>query len=165
MSEPFAKFLILPKYKKNFVEFTKLEKQLENGEYVYVTEEMVWRFGEIIVNLYESDFKQICEEHNLTSNLIHEHPYEFFKQITNDNTLTFNEDFPFEYEFVGSYDGCCNDHYITYSNPDKADKTIEYEIYNILDVDGFNELEEKLDFMCTDCTYEIYDDFELEKYQ
>ena len=145
-----VEFNVSPKYKKSFIEFNYLEKNF-NGKKIKIVRELVWRNGEINVTV---DIEKLNQFKN---------PEELFNSIRKHGVLLFNDNFPFEYEFQSSWDGCSDDYSITYEDGSEVEDELEEEIMNIIDEDGVYELEDNHEFEMTDTTYEIDGDLDIQK--
>ena len=143
-----VEFNVSPKYKKSFIEFNYLEKNI-NGKKIILVRELVWRNGEINVMVDYEKFKEFNT------------PEELFDSIRISGALLFNDDFPFEYEFQSSWDGCSDDYSITYEDGSEVEEDIEQEIMNIIDEEGIYDLEDNHQFEMTDTTYEIDGDLDI----
>jgi hypothetical protein len=146
----FSEFTISPKFKKSFVEFNYLEKNINNKK-IKLIRELVWRNGEINVSINNKKLK----EFNTIEKL--------FKSITKHNVLLFDNKFPFEYEFVSSYDGCSDDYSLSYEDGSDVEDELEDKIMNIIEEEGVYELEDNHNFEMVDTTYEIYGEINIEK--
>lgn len=145
-----VEFNVSPKYKKSFIEFNYLEKNI-NGKKIKLIRELVWRNGEINVTV---DSKKLNE---------YENEEKLFNSLRTHGILLFNDDFPFEYEFQSSWDGCSDDYSITYEDGSDVEEELEEEIMNIIEEEGIYELEDNHEFEMTDTVYEIDGDLEIEK--
>ena len=146
----FSEFTISPKFKKSFVEFNYLEKNINNKK-IKLIRELVWRNGEINVSINNKKLKEF--------NTIEE----LFNSITKHNVLLFDNKFPFEYEFVSSYDGCSDDYSLSYDDGSDVEEELEDKIMNIIEEEGVYELEDNHNFEMVDTTYEIYGEINIEK--
>lgn len=144
-------FNVSPKYKKSFIEFNYLEKKI-NGKKVKLVRELVWRSGEISVTV---NTEKLQEFNN--------NPEELFNSIRKHEVLLFNEDFPFEYEFLSSWDGCSDDYSLKYEDGSDVEEELEEKIMNIIEEEDVYHLEDYHDFMMTDTTYEIDGALDIEK--
>ena len=145
-----VEFNVSPKYKKSFIEFNYLEKNV-NGKKIILVRELVWRNGEINVTV---DIEKLNEFKN---------PEELFNSIRKHGVLLFNDNFPFEYEFQSSWDGCSDDYSITYEDGSEVEEDVEQEIMNIIEEEGVYELEDNHQFEMTDTTYEIDGELDIQK--
>ena len=145
-----VEFNVSPKYKKSFIEFNYLEKNV-NGKKIILVRELVWRNGEINVTV---DIEKLNEFKN---------PEELFNSIRKHGVLLFNDNFPFEYEFQSSWDGCSDDYSITYEDGSEVEDELEEEIMNIIEEEGVYELEDNHQFEMTDTTYEIDGELDIQK--
>ena len=143
-------FNVSPKYKKSFIEFNYLEKNI-NGKKIKLVRELVWRNGEINVTVDSEKFKEYSSVEEL------------FNSIKKHEVLLFDDEFPFEYEFVSSWDGCSDDYNITYEDGSDVEEKLEEEIMNIIEEEGIYELEDNHDFVMMDTTYEIDGELEIQK--
>ena len=143
-------FNVSPKYKKSFIEFNYLEKNI-NGKKIKLVRELVWRNGEINVTVDSEKFKEYSSVEEL------------FNSIKKHEVLLFDDEFPFEYEFVSSWDGCSDDYNITYEDGSDVEEELEEEIMNIIEEEGIYELEDNHDFVMMDTTYEIDGELEIQK--
>lgn len=141
-------FNVSPKYKKSFIEYNYLEKIIDDKK-IKLVRELVWRNGEINVLV---DYEKFKEFNNVE---------EMFNSIRHNGVLLFNDEFPFEYEFISSWDGCSDDYSLTYDDGSEVDEELEEEIMNIIEEEGVYELEDNHDFELTDTTYEIYGDLDI----
>lgn len=141
-------FNVSPKYKKSFIEYNYLEKIIDDKK-IKLVRELVWRNGEINVMVDYEKFKEFNNEEEL------------FNSIRHNGVLLFNDKFPFEYEFISSWDGCSDDYSLTYDDGSEVDEELEEEIMNIIEEEGVYELEDNHDFELTDTTYEIYGDLDI----
>ena len=146
----FSEFTISPKFKKSFVEFNYLEKNINNKK-IKLIRELVWRNGEINVSINNKKLKEF--------NTIEE----LFNSITKHNILLFDNKFPFEYEFVSSYDGCSDDYSLSYEDGSDIEEELENKIMNIIEEEGVYELEDNHNFEMVDTTYEIYGKINIKK--
>ena len=145
-----VEFNVSPKYKKSFIEFNYLEKNI-NGKKIILVRELVWRNGEINVTV---DTEKLNEFNS---------PKELFNSIRKHGVLLFNDNFPFEYEFQSSWDGCSDDYSITYEDGSEVEEDIEQEIMNIIEEEGVYDLEDNHQFEMTDTAYEIDGDLDIQK--
>ena len=145
-----VEFNVSPKYKKSFIEFNYLEKNI-NEKKIILVRELVWRNGEINVTV---DTEKLKEFNNAE---------EMFDSIRISGALLFNDNFPFEYEFQSSWDGCSDDYSITYEDGSEVEEDIEQDIMNIIEEEGIYELEDNHNFEMTDTTYEIDGDLDIQK--
>ena len=143
-------FNVTPKYKKSFVEFNYLEKKVENNT-INVVQEMVWRFGEINVQIKQEELDKF------------ENVEELFKSLQSHNVLLFNDKFPYEYEFDSSWDGCSNDYSISYEDGSEVEDELEEEIMNIIEEDGIYELEDSHGYIMVNTTYEMEGELSISK--
>ena len=143
---PTLNFNVSPKYKKSFIEFNYLEKKIDD-KIIKIVQEIVWRSGEINVMIDENKVKEF---NNIE---------ELFNSIKINECLIFNEDFPFEYEFDSSWDGCSTDYNITYD--DGSD--VEEEIMTIIEEEGFYDLEDYYGYQMVDTKYEIDGELEIKQ--
>ena len=139
-----------PKFKKSFVEFNYLEKELDNKT-IRVIRELVWRSGEINVQIEE-------QELNNFNNV-----EELFKSLQKHHTLLINDEFPYEYEFLSSYDGCLDDYSISYTDGSNVENKLENEILNIINEEGIDELEDNHGFSMIDTKYELCGELDIVK--
>ena len=144
-------FKVSPKYKKSFIEFNYLEKKKEDKT-LKLVRELVWRSGEINVTV---DAEKLKEFNN--------NPEELFNSIRTHGVLLINDDFPFEYEFMSSWDGCSDDYSLTYKDGSEVEEELEEEIMNIIEEEDIYHLEDYHDFVMMDTTYEIDGDLDIEK--
>ena len=86
-----------------------------------------------------------------------------FNSIKKHQVLLFNDEFPFEYEFVSSWDGCSDDYSLTYEDGSEVEEELEEEIMNIIEEEGIDELEDNHDFIMTDTIYEIDGELDIQK--
>ena len=143
-------FNVSPKYKKSFIEFNYLEKKIDD-KIIKIVQEIVWRSGEINVMIDENKVKEF---NNIE---------ELFNSIKINKCLIFNEDFPFEYEFDSSWDGCSTDYNITYEDGSDVEEEIEEEIMTIIEEDGFYDLEDYHGYQMVDTKYEIDGELEIKQ--
>lgn len=156
----YIKYQISPEYKKSFVSYDIYEECHE--EPLVVTKEEVWRRGTIGVTLYDSDFEKISKESGHDINVLKNDPNKLFNIIKNGDKLVFDDEFPYEWEFCESYDGCCVDYFITYKNGGKLpNETIQEQIMTIIDEHGIDELDEGWGYLFTEVTYELHGDLEI----
>ena len=146
-----VEFNVSPKYKKSFIEFNYLEKEV-NGKRVKLVRELVWRSGEICVTV---NAEKLQEFNNNAE--------ELFNSIRKHEVLLFNEDFPFEYEFLSSWDGCSEDYSLKYEDGSDVEEELEEKIMNIIEEEDIYHLEDYHDFVMTDTTYEIDGALDIEK--
>ena len=144
------KFNVSPKYKKSFIEFNYFEKNINNKK-IKVIRELVWRFGDIVISV---DNKKIKKFKNIN---------ELLNSIKKDGVLLFNDDFPFEYEFVSSWDGCSDDYFLSYEDGTDVEKNLEEELMNIINNDGIYNLEDNHGFILCDTIYEISGELNIKK--
>ena len=135
-------FNVSPKYKKSFIEFNYFEKNI-NGKKIKLVRELVWRDGEINVTVDKEEFKKF------------KNADELFNSIKKHEVLLFNDEFPFEYEFVSSWDGCYDDYSLKYDDGAEVEENVEEGIMNIIEEEGIDELENNHDFIMIDTTYEM----------
>ena len=145
-----VEFNVSPKYKKSFIEFNYLEKNV-NGKKIILVRELVWRNGEINVTVGIEKLNQF------------NNPEELFNSIRKHGVLLFNDNFPFEYEFQSSWDGCSDDYSITYEDGSEVEDELEEKIMKIIEEEGVYELEDNHEFEMTDTTYEIDGDLDIQK--
>ena len=146
----YREFEITPRYKKSFLEYTIYSKNN-----IDIIQETLWRTGEIIVRIYNEDYKHICDNNNLSHELLDTNINHVFHTLKNNDILSFNIDFPFEYEFSYSYDGCGSEYEIINANLDEKQLLL-----NIID-DDYNKLEDELDYQITDVYYNIYNEIDI----
>lgn len=142
-------FNVSPKYKKSFIEYNYLEKIIDDKK-IKLVRELVWRNGEINVLV---DYEKLKEFNNDAE--------EMFNSIRHNGVLLFNDDFPFEYEFISSWDGCSDDYSLKYDDGSEVEEELEEEIMNIIEEEGVYELEDNHDFEMIDTTYEIDGDLDI----
>tara|TARA_Y100000590_G_scaffold110414_1_gene125878 strand:- start:1629 stop:2081 length:453 start_codon:yes stop_codon:yes gene_type:complete len=145
-----VEFNVSPKYKKSFIEYNYLEKNIK-GKKIKLVRELVWRNGNIIVIVNNNKFKEF------------NNAKELFNSIKKHQVLLFNDEFPFEYEFVSSWDGCSDDYSLTYEDGSEVEEELEEEIMNIIEEEGIDELEDNHDFIMTDTIYEIDGELDIQK--
>ena len=143
-------FNVSPKYKKSFIEFNYLEKKIDN-KIIKIIQETVWRSGEINVMIDENKVKEF-------SNI-----EELFNSIKIHGILLFDENFPFEYEFDSSWDGCSTDYNISYEDGSDVEDELEEEIMTIIEEDGFYDLEDYHGYEMVDTKYEIDGELEIKQ--
>lgn len=142
-------FNISPKYKKSFIEFNYFEKNI-NGKKLKLVRELVWRGGEISVTVNTEKF----DEFNNAE--------EMFNSIKTNGVLLLNDEFPLEYEFGSSWDGCSN-YSLEYEDGSDVEEEIEEEIMNIIEENDIYYLEDYHDFMMVDTYYKIEGELDIEK--
>jgi hypothetical protein len=143
-------FNVSPKYKKSFIEFNYLEK-IVNNKNLRVIRELVWRHGEINVSIDENKLKEFNNVEEL------------FNSIKKHNILIFDDEFPFEYEFVSSWDGCADDYEVTFVDGSEVDDKIEDEIMEVIEEDGYYELEDSHGYDMSETIYEIDGELNIKK--
>lgn len=156
-----SKLNISPKYKKSFVEYTILKKEINNKK-VKITRELLWRTGEIEVTITEEEFQKFCKDNNLQLLKLKENEYKLFESLKKNNVLVFDDSFPFEYEFLSCFDGCSDDHNICYDDGSDVEESIEEEINNILEEGDFYDLEDNHGYLIDENKYEIYGELEIQ---
>ena len=148
MSNTIYRYDVSPRNKKSFIEINYLEKEINNKK-VIIKQELVWRIGKVIV-IIEKDKVQ---DFHSTKDL--------FESINKDNSLIFNDNFPFEWEFISSWDCCATDYSINHVDGTNVEESLEEELMNIIDEEGIYELEDNHDFIMTDTVYEIYGELDI----
>ena len=143
-----VEFNVSPKYKKSFIEYNYLEKIIDDKK-IKLVRELVWRNGEINVLV---DYEKFKEFNNAE---------EMFNSIRHNGVLLFNDEFPFEYEFISSWDGCSDDYSLTYDDGSEVEEELEEYIMNIIEEEGVYDLEDNHQFEMTDTTYEIDGDLDI----
>ena len=143
-------FNVSPKYKKSFIEFNYLEKNM-NGKKIKLIRELVWRSGEINVTVDSEKFKEYTDVE------------EMFNSIKKHEVLLFNDEFPFEYEFLSSWDGCYDDYSLKYEDGSDVEEKLEETIMNIIEEEGIDELEDNHGFVMMDTAYEIDGELDIQK--
>ena len=146
-----VEFNVSPKYKKSFIEYNYLEKNINGKKKIKLVKELVWRSGEINVIVNNDEFIKF------------KNAEELFNSIKKHEVLLFDDEFPFEYEFVSSWDGCYDDYSITYEDGSDVEKELEEEIMNVIEEEGIHELEDNHDFIMMDTTYEMDGALEIQK--
>ena len=141
-------FNVSPKYKKSFIEFNYIEKKVDNKT-IRIVREMVWRFGEFNVSISEDKLKEYKNVEDL------------FKSLQTNNVLVFDDNFPFENEFLSSFDGCSDDYQISYDDGSDLEEELEEEILNIIEEEGIYELEDNHGYQMVDTKYEIEGDLDI----
>lgn len=155
-------FNVSPKYKKSFVEYMTLQKKI-NEKVVKVTRELVWRTGEFSVTISEEEFKKYCQEKDLKIDTIENNEDKIFESLRKDGILAFDDSFPFEHEFLSSFDGCSDDYSIYYEDGSDVEDSIEEEINGILEEGDFYDLEDEHNYNIDDTRYEIHGDLDIER--
>ena len=145
-----VEFNVSPKYKKSFIEFNYLEKNM-NGKKIKLIRELVWRSGEINVTVDSEKFKEYTDVE------------EMFNSIKKHEVLLFNDEFPFEYEFLSSWDGCYDDYSLKYEDGSDVEEKLEETIMNIIEEEGIDELEDNHGFVMMDTAYEIDGELDIQK--
>ena len=143
-------FNVSPKYKKSFIEFNYIEKKVDNKT-IRIVREMVWRFGEFNVSINEDKLKEYKNVEDL------------FKSLQTNGVLVFDDNFPFENEFLSSFDGCSDDYQISYDDGSDLEKELEEEILNIIEEEGIYELEDNHGYQMIDTKYEIEGDLDIKQ--
>ena len=156
-----SRLIITPKYKKSFFEYTILKKEINNKK-VKITRELLWRTGEIEVTITEEDFQKFCKDNNLQLLKLKENEYKLFESLKKNNALVFDDKFPFEYEFLSSFDGCSDYRNICYDDGSDVEESIEEEINNILEEGDFYDLEDNHGYCIDENFYEIIGGFEIQ---
>ena len=64
---PSFEFNVAPEYKKSFVDYTTIEKRIDDKK-IKVTREILWRFGEIQVTVTEDEFEKYVKDKDLEIN-------------------------------------------------------------------------------------------------
>ena len=145
-----VEFNVSPKHKKSFIEFNHLGKNI-NGKTIKLVRELVWRNGEINVTVDSKKFKEYTGVE------------EMFNSIKKHEVLLFNDEFPFEYEFLSSWDGCYDDYSLKYEDGLDVEEELEKEIMTIIEEEGIDELEDNHGFVMIDTTYEIDGELDIQK--
>ena len=143
-------FNVSPKYKKSFIEFNYIEKKVDNKT-IRIVREMVWRFGEFIVSISEDKLKEYKNVEDL------------FNSLQTNGVLVFDDNFPFENEFISSFDGCSDDYQISYDDGSDLEEELEEEILNIIEEEGIYELEDNHGYQMVDTKYEIEGDLDIKQ--
>ena len=155
-------FNVSTKYKKSFVEYSTLKKVIDNKT-VNVTRELVWRTGEFQVTITEDEFQKYCKDCNLNFSTIEGNEIRFFESMQKDDVLTFDESFPFQHEFLSSFDGCSDDYTISYDDGSDVEESIRDEIDSVLEDGDFYDLEDEHEYYMDDTKYEIHGELEIER--
>lgn len=143
-------FNVSPKYKKSFIEFNYIEKKVDNKT-IRIVREMAWRFGEFNVSISEDKLKEYKNVEDL------------FKSLQTNGVLVFDDNFPFENEFISSFDGCSDDYQISYDDGSNLEDELEEEILNIIEEEGIYELEDNHGYQMVDTKYEIEGDLDIKQ--
>ena len=143
-------FNVSPKYKKSFIEFNYIEKKVDNKT-IRIVREMVWRFGEFNVSISEDKLKEYKNVEDL------------FNSLQTNGVLVFDDNFPFENEFISSFDGCSDDYQISYDDGSDLEEELEEEILNIIEEEGIYELEDNHGYQMVDTKYEIEGDLDIKQ--
>ena len=155
-------FTVSPKYKKSFVEYTIVQKNI-NDKNVKVKRELVWRTGEIEVKITEEEFKKYTEDKELNISELEGNEDVLFDSLKKDDVLIVDDKFPFEHEFLSSFDGCSNDYYIYYEDGSDVEDSIEEEINNVLEEGDFYDLEDDHGYEIEDTIYELHGELDITK--
>jgi len=155
-------FNVSPKHKKSFVEYTIVQKNI-NDKNVKVKRELVWRQGEIEVKITEEEFKKYLEDKELNISKLEGNEHILFDSLKKEDVLVFDDKFPFEYEFLSSFDGCSDDYYIYYEDGSDVEDSIEEEINNVLEEGDFYDLEDDHGYEIEDTIYELHGELDIEK--
>lgn len=75
--------------------------------------------------------------------------------------MAFDDSFPFEYEFLSSFDGCSDDYSIRYDDGSDVEDSVEKEINEIIEEGDFYSLEDDHGYIISDTTYEIHGEFDV----
>lgn len=153
-------FNISPKYKKSFVEYTTLEKPI-NDKKIKITKELVWRSGEFSVTITNEEFEKYCKEKELKISELEGNEEKFFESFQENGVLVIDENFPLEHEFLSSFDGCSDDYNICYDDGSDVEDSIEKEIYGILEEGDFYDLEDDHGYQIVDTKYEMYGELDI----
>jgi hypothetical protein len=151
---------ISPKYKKSFVEYTIIQK-LINDKLVKVKRELLWRSGEIEVSITEDDLEKYCKDKELKFSKLQGNENLLFESLKKNDILTFDDSFPFEHEFLSSFDGCSTDYYIYHDDGSDVEESVEDEINNVLEEGDFYDLEDDHGYDIVDTIYEIHGDLDI----
>ena len=143
-------FNVTPKFKKSFIEFNYLEKKV-NDKTIQVIRELVWRGGDIVVSIEENKLKEFNNVEEL------------FETIKKNNVIIFDDNFPFEYEFDCSWDGCYDDYDISYTDGSEISDETEETILDIIINESFYDLEDNHGYQMVDTKYEIDGDLIITK--
>ena len=155
-----VEIVVSPKYKKSFLESTIIQKRRDD-KILKVTREVLWRTGEISVTITPEKFEKYCRDNDLKTFKLFSNERYLFETLQDDNSLVFDENFPFEYEFLSSFDGCSDDYTMKYDDGSEVENWIQEEINFIIEEGGFYDLEDDHGFEVVDTKYEIYGEFEL----
>ena len=155
------KFNVSPKYKKSFVEYTVMKKEIDN-KIVKITRELVWRSGEIEINISKENFEKYCKDKNLQFSELNNNEYKLFESMKKSDVLTIDDSFPFEYEFLSSFDGCSDDYNVCYDDGSDVEDSIQEEIDNILEEGDFYDLEDDHGYNIDDTKYEMHGELEIQ---
>ena len=154
------KYNVSPKYKKSFVDYTTVEKKI-NDKKIKVTRETLWRFGEMEVTITKEEFERHVKDKDLKINTMENNEQEFFESLQEDGVLVFDDSFPFEYEFLSSFDGCSDDYSIHYDDGSDVEDSVEKEINEIIEEGDFYSLEDDHGYIIDDTTYEIHGELDV----
>ena len=154
------KYNVSPKYKKSFVDYTTVEKKV-NDKKIKVTRETLWRFGEMEVAITKEEFERHVKDKDLKINTMENNEQEFFESLQKDGVLVFDDSFPFEYEFLSSFDGCSDDYSIYYDDGSDVEDSVEKEINEIIEEGDFYSLEDDHGYIIDDTTYEIHGELDV----
>jgi len=145
--------------KKSFNEFTTLKKT-SNGLVTFVTEELLWRFGEVSVSFTNEELKKYCDDNDLDVKAFNGCEDKIFNYLKDeDDILCFNGNFPFEFEFLSSNDSCYSEYTIDCGD----DKEFELKIRDIIDEEGLYVLEDDYGYIVYETKWEIYGELDIKK--
>lgn len=140
MSE-LKEYIVTPTYKKSTYS-NEIWTNTVNNKTVTMINTVTWRWGEFIVNIYDSEYEELSKEDNI---------------IINDHSG----------EFISTDDGC--ERTVEIKDIEKYSEEEKKEIYDLIYEDAEEEilldddvLEEEKGWMLDDTIYEIYGGFELE---
>ena len=153
-------FNVSPEYKKSFVDYTTIEKKIDDKK-IKVTREILWRFGEIQVTVTEDEFEKYVKDKDLEINKMENNEKEFFASLQKNGVLTFDDSFPFEYEFLSSFDGCGDDYNICYDDGSDVEDSVEEEINKIIEEGDFYDLEDYHNYTVVETKYEMHGDLDI----
>lgn len=140
MSE-LKEYIVTPTYKKSTYS-NEIWTNTVNNKTVTMINTVTWRWGEFIVNIYDSEYEELSKEDNI---------------IINDHSG----------EFISTDDGC--ERTVEIKDIEKYSEEEKKEIYDLIYEDAEEEilldddvLEEEKGWVLDDTIYEIYGGFELE---
>ena len=140
MSE-LKEYLVTPCYKKSTYS-NEIWTNTVNNKTVTMINTVMWRWGEVIVNIYDKEYEELSKEDNI---------------IINDHSG----------EFISTDDGC--ERTLEIKDIEKYSEEEKKEIYDLIYEDVEEEiwldddvLEEEKGWVLDDTIYEIYGGFELE---